>query len=226
MAALPGSHTQNRSGTKALTMRCIVWCGQGAVLDGQLQSALKSRQELRATVVSSCFAALAELLVGEAGEQRVLVLQEPRTLAGAAEVLTRLERHLPHVKVWVFVAEPKPTLRGMRKEDLAGAARAEVVVPALKRVPQVVVVPGIASKLRGQADGWTPRVVGEFDTGVDGPETQLAQVDPPNNSRPVVPPPAAANPSGSSVGNTRPASLLTDEELSMLLANDQDKEHN
>lgn len=238
MAAQTGTHTQGRSGAQAATMRCVVWCAQGVALDGQLRAALDARQELRACVVTSCFAALAELLIGGAdGEPRVLVLQEPRTLAGAAEVLARLERYLPSVKVWVFTSQPKPTLRGLQSSDLA-AARPVVGVAVVKGVPQggfsvapkvvpkVVVVPGIAAKLRGDVSEWTPRVVGEVDSGVKGPETQSARNDVPDNSTPLAQPPATGNPSGSSVGSTRPASLLTDEELSMLLANDQNREHN
>lgn len=227
MAAQSGTHTQGQSGAQSASMRCVVWCAQGVALDGQLQAALGARQELRASVVTSCFAALAELLIsGAEGEPRVLVLQEPATLAGAAEVLARLERHLPSAKVWVFTAQPKPTLRGLRAGDLVVAGRAVAAEQSFKRVPQVVVVPGIGAKLRGEKQEWTPRVVGEgLDKGGAGPETRSAQSGVPDNSQPAAMPPAAGNPSGSSVGGVRPTSLLSDEELSMLLANDQNREH-
>lgn len=226
MAAQMATHTQGQSGAKSASMRCVVWCAQGVALDGQLQAALGARQDLRASVVTSCFAALAELLIGAAdGEPRALVLQEPATLAGAAEVLARLERHLPRVKVWVFTAQPKPTLRGLRTGDLVAPTRA-ATAPTFNRVPQVVVVPGIGAKLRGEKQEWTPRVVGEgLDTRGAGPETRSVQSGVPDNSEPSVMTPAAGNPSGSSVGGMRPTSLLSDEELSMLLANDQDREH-
>jgi hypothetical protein len=203
---------------------------------------LAARQELHVSVATSCFAALAEVLMnGSDADARVLVLQEPRILQGVVEVLTRLERYLGGVKVWTFVSEPRPTLRGLQAGDLKSelpAASCTQVQPRIStqvpKVPQVVVVPGIGAKIarpgvKPESSGgsaWTPRVVGqEVVSGVAGPETQPAKSDVPDNPKPPVQPSAGGNPSGSFVGGVRSTSLLSDEELSMLLANDQDREH-
>lgn len=224
-----------------LAMPCVVWCCGAGVMDSSLRAALAGRPELHVRMAGSCFAALAELLLVPAGEVRVLVLEEPSELRGVAEVLARLERHVPLTKVWVYCRLPRPMLRGLKASDVVeksgevGKER-DAARPIVK-MPRVVVVPGIAAKVAGgnsgkesgAVQGWTPRVVGQGAAAArEGPGTLV-----PDNQaasagqRTEVPRSLSggAEPSGSSVGGVRPPSLLTDEELSMLLANDSEREH-
>jgi hypothetical protein len=220
---------------------CVVWCRGAGVMDPSLRAALAGRPELQVRMTGSCFAALAELLLVPAGEVRVLVLEEPGELCGVAEVLARLQRHVPLTKVWVYSKLPRPMLRGLVAGDEVGKSlevgKVRDAAPPVVKMPRVVVVPGIAGKVAGggtrkesgAVQGWTPRVVGQGGAAArEGPETQV-----PDNQaasagqREGVPQSlgGGAEPSGSFVGGVRPPSLLTDEELSMLLANDAEREH-
>lgn len=224
-------------------MPCVVWCRDPQKMDAHLRVALAGRPELQVRLASSCFAALAGLLLASESDVRVLVLEEPEELRGVAEVLVRLERHVPQTKVWVYSKSPKPVLRGLVTGDLSrksdsGMRETPVAAKPVVKMPQVVVVPGIASKVaRGgnagasgstAAQEWTPRVVGLAPEPRSGPEMQVPDNQPgtgPLQSESTRSLSVGPDPSGSSVGGVRPPSLLTDEELSMLLANESEREH-
>jgi len=238
------SANEQASGTRAdvpLAMPCVVWCRGAGVMDPSLRAALAGRPELQVRMAGSSFAALAELLLVPAGEVRVLVLEEPGELRGVAEVLARLERHVPLTKVWVYRKLPRPMLRGLVASDVVEKSvevgRAGDAAQPVVKMPRVVVVPGIAAKVAGggsgresgAVQGWTPRVVGQGGAAAgESPETKVPDNQAASAGQQAEVPQSLgvrAEPSGSFVGGVRPPSLLTDEELSMLLANDAEREH-
>lgn len=246
---MSGGPGQSTSGSvPRAQVLCIVWTPRDQRMARQLSTVLAARPDLHVIEVNSCFAALAAFLMPDKSQvtqsSQVLVLDGPQRLLGVPEVLSRLERYLPTCKVWAYVETPKPQLRGVQQSDLAAPTSSAPSKPAqMMSPPRVVVVPGIAAKVKrvgegpghtGHAQqsvptGWTPRVVGAGDfapAARPNIETHQPPAATSDNSPTQGISANSAGAAGGLAGVTRPPSLLTDEELSMLLANDQDREHN
>lgn len=218
-------------------IRCVLWHARGAVLPGALVAAL-DRPQVQWKAWDSEYLALAEAMrfQGDALTRetpaRVLVLVEPSRLHGVDEVLTVLERFRPRAPLWVFEGGPKPSLQGMSAAEtlarlsaskpssantLCPEAPRTVAVEA-KPVPQVVtrriglVVP---KPLGARA---SPKSPPPPPLRLAGTASEAGTATPPVSPEPAAGPAPTPVTDDASV-DARPATtLLTEEEIEMLLS--------
>lgn len=174
-------------------VRAIVWRAPGSEVPGDLAAAL-ARQSIGWEESVGPFEAFSRVLALPGRSQgRVLLLVEPDTLDRADEVRRAIERYEPEAACWAYRAAAHPRLAPLGR--LPTPAEPEIVV---KPRPK----PSNGSHLRLSGSG--PGAPGD---GANGSETDHD-----------------ANIAGEAPGREpeSPRSVLTPEELEMLLADDRE----
>ncbi len=216
-------------------IRCVLWHARGAVLPGALVAAL-DRPQVQWKAWDSEYLALAEAMrfQGDALTRetpaRVLVLVEPSRLHGVDEVLTVLERLRPRAPLWVFEGGPKPSLQGMSAAEAharlaasrvsandANSGKPRTVAVEAKPVPQVVtrriglVVPKPLGA-RGSPKPPPPPL------RLAGTASGASTATPPGSPGPAAGPATLPVKDDASVDARPVGTLLTEEEIEMLLS--------
>jgi len=201
--------------------RCVLWHPRGEAIPPELEAALR-KPSLDVVPCDHDFAALAHLCAPRpAGEAAVLLLVEPTLLRGAVDVVTLAERHAPDVVLWVFESSAIPQIRAGTAADLAPAPRPPTP-PQVPKPPRPPLIDDPISSTTVRLHPGPPnlRLAG------DGP-LPISGAPPAKERTPSSPAPTEVGDDASpgllprrspSIGN-----LLTDEELAMLLATDDDK---
>lgn len=184
---------------------CVLWCANEP--PRELLGSL-ARKGVAPTLCRSAFGAMAEVcLMGSIGQGPggggILLIAEPSEVRGKRALLNACQHYAPWLRLWVFQAEAPIQLRPLDMHQLG-----------LDDEEQSDAIPISAPPHRGGADiqtkprkaqgsPWTPRLSGEGPGGGRGGAVS-------SDSR-----------AGSEVGH-RPAGLLSDEELGMLLSDESD----
>lgn len=185
---------------RTLSVHAVVWRRGDAALPDALAEAF-TRQGIRSEEALGPFDAMARML--DARRQgisgRVLVLVEPDQLREQETVRRALDRFDPGARCWGYAAAASPRLAPLP------------TLPKIEQSPEIVVRPGTPSMPRAPVDtpGTTPRRAGG-----QGPALKLTGAG-------QAPSPAAASEAEHDEENAKsPGSLLTEEELEMLLADE------
>jgi len=184
------------SGNGRAPVECVVWRAASAPIPSELLKALE-RRSIRPRVVTRGLAALAEVCVlrraSEDDRPGLLMLVSPESLPEVWRVIGAVERYGGETRVWMFEPGANPPLRKVVEQD----------VERWKPAPAHERGPGPEPKLAvGDSAGPALRLGPSSDeagpVGVGGDEEMEGRED------------ALELPGG-------PGSVLTDEELSMLL---------
>jgi hypothetical protein len=198
--------------------RCVVWRKRGTLLPDRLTEAL-ARSGCAAVHAESEFEAMVHLCRARTGVN-VLLVVEPSAQPAMGELLEVADRYVPEAVLWAYEGSPTPQIRAVDAVERS-AWRSQP-----RRWP--------AQPSRQPADKPAPRrdpapsppalrLAGDDDDGPGIPApAPLPEVKPalPSNNKPL---------SGGADQDTRPerpAHLLTDEELAMLLAIEPREAHN
>lgn len=204
-----------------------------------------SRPTFRIFHCDNEFAALAHLCAREgdpaprADEGTILLLVEPGDLDAPVELVDALDRYVPGASIWVYDSRATPRLKALEPEDLSTwrveraqdePARPQVSVPvSAPRTPQPAPARDQAPRLRLAGEGTLPaevppvQVVGH---GVPDPVPDVKpKSQPPAAEAPFQPPqPVSSVTPAPTVAPVRPIhTLLSDEELAMLLSGEPEK---
>ncbi len=192
---------------------CVLWHRRGVQPPVRLVEALHRRsiRVERATDRFLAFSALLLMARRAPDSPVVLLLVDPQSLRGAAAVVRAVERFVPRAPIWVYDESSDPHLRAVRPEDVAQwAAAPEARGPRGVEAPPEVVVrpvtpPSRPAVVAPRAD--EPAPASPTTPGV-GPAGGLAA--------------GAGTPMDAETGGgvSDPWSVLTEEELSMLLSED------
>ncbi|HVU64417.1 MAG TPA: hypothetical protein VHC70_10600 [Phycisphaerales bacterium] len=198
-------------------MRCVIWHGATAELPGELLNSLSKRM-LRMTVCTDAYSAVAHCALIErtrraeikAGSIQplggVLVLVQPAQLARLREAIESLHVHGPSVALWAYDRSANPKLRAVVDEDVASwTARMPLSAQPARSTG---FGPGVSHPAAAIPARERPAAV-----GLGGP----AGANGAGKPQPAASPQVSANESNR---GRRGASLLTEEELRMLLAPD------
>lgn len=190
-------------------VRCVLWTPRGMAAPAELIAELE-RKRIEHVVCGDAHGAFARLCTWGAearqasgGGVRVLVMIEPGRLVGARALLDAMERFAPDSARWVYQPGANPSLRALVESDVA--SEAAMAGPATngaatrREQPRIEVRPLPAIKPRPIAKGT--------------PALRLTEGD---VTRASIGNAADEREDGS------PANLLTDEELSMLLGEDEE----
>ncbi|MBK7403844.1 MAG: hypothetical protein IPJ41_04215 [Phycisphaerales bacterium] len=174
-------------------VHAVVWRSPASAVPRDLVAAL-ARQGVTWQEASGPFEALAELLATrrDGAPSRVLLLVEPRTLGEADEVRRALLRFDPAVRCWGFAEGANPRLTPLA--PLPPIADQEIHIrpaPARAETPRL--------RLSGEGPNQAAEAEHPAESG-----SQIHQMDTDENP-----------------GSRPPRSLLTAEELDMLLADDR-----
>lgn len=237
------SHARGGPQPRVLT-DCILWHVRGEEPDSELLSALSRRPGFRIAKVDNQFAAMAAVCTrrrmqpgpAPSPQATVLLIVDPVGIAHAGEVAQLLARYAPDAFIWVFDAAAPEKLRGVTEGDIAMWAsqkeaehKPEIRVltpPSLASGPTprtiapaaTKVVPDAVAAQRVKYIDPTPRL---RLAGDDAPAVET-NPDSPAHTPPVARAAAATQPSPKPAQPAPPApsSMLTDEELAMLLSTD------
>jgi hypothetical protein len=207
-----------------------------------------SRPTFRIFHCDNEFAALAHLCAREgdpaprASEGTILLLVEPADLDAPVELVDALDRYAPGASIWVYDSRATPRLKALEPEDLSTwrverahdePARPKAPVPvSAPRTPQPAPVRDQTPRLRLAGEGTLPaevppvQVVGP---GVPDPVPDVKPKAQPSASEVPAPHPQPPQPVPSvtpapTVAPVRPIhTLLSDEELAMLLSGEPEK---
>lgn len=190
-------------------MRCVLWHsgsgrGGGAELPGELLTSLSKRVG-RMTICTSDYVALAECCLIERARRLeiasgsrapgggIVVLVHPLQLRGVGRFMEAMQTHAPSMAVWIFDRAANPKIRAVVEDDVTAwlAAQNPPTAPAVQYA-------------RGAAPPARP---------APAPAAQPAPRPRPSNG-PVHPS------NGASAAPRRTGSILTDDELRMLLSVD------
>jgi len=201
-----GTLRQMSNGTEAVSVNevsCVLWCAHEP--PRELLTSLH-KKGVTPTLCRSAFGAMAEIcLMGTIGDGPkgggILLISEPSDVRGKRALLSTCQRYAPWLRLWVYQAEAPIQLRPLDMEQLGlddGDGPLDTIpMHAARRSAGSE----MQAKPRRSSESWTPRLSGE---GPRGPGT-------------------SDNPADDENGH-KPAGLLTDDELSMLLSDDSDLE--
>jgi hypothetical protein len=202
-------------------MRCVLWHAGGGELPGELLTSLSKRVG-RMTICTSDYVALAESCLIERGRRLeiasgsrapgggVVVLVHPIQLRGVGRFMEAMQTHAPSMAVWIFDRNANPKLRAVVEDDvtawLAGQPPTTDAAPVTSNGPVIQYARGATPP--------PPRA----------PQPAAAQPAP--APRPRLADTHNGNGSNGTNGATssprRTGSILTEEELRMLLSGDAD----
>jgi hypothetical protein len=192
--------------------RCVVWRRRGTAVPDHLTHAL-SRAGCAAVHAESEFEAMVYLCRAGQGGVNVLLVVEPSAQPAMGELLEVADRYVPDAALWAYEGSPAPQIRAVGSVERGAWRSQEKPWPALA-TPK-------AREPRPSAPAL--RLAGDEDEGpkMSAP-APLPEVKAPrsSNNKPL--------PGGmeQETRPERPAHLLTDEELAMLLAIEPRKAHN
>ncbi len=171
-------------------------------------------------LVTDAYLAMARVCRRGDDEPVVLLLVEPSGLADAADVVAAVKRYAPRTACWWYGAGANPRLRQVVEEDMERwAPRPAVAKEAVKQPPAAS---ASALRLAGQpvrARSGPPQIVTR-PAGPSAPALSLAGEG--TLPRQAEPQDTGAAPQPGRAGRAGMSSLLTEEELTMLLADDID----
>jgi hypothetical protein len=198
-------------------MRCVIWHGATAELPGELLNSLSKRM-LRMTVCTDAYSALAHCALIERTRQAeiragsvlplggVLVLVQPTQLARIAEAMESIHLYGPSIALWSYDRSANPKLRAVVDDDVASwIARMPVSAHSTRTngfAASASVQAGVASGARSR-----PTLSNPVTTPANGAGHPAATG-------------GEGNPRAGQTNGRRGGSLLTEEELRMLLAPD------
>lgn len=183
-------------------LRCVLLSNAPSGPPADLLTSL-SRRQVAVTVCEDAFGAMAAIVrgtqAGGADSGRFLVVAEPDSVARADELAAAVERFCPQVACWRYEGGAHPQLRGFRRTAAPGAAKAspEQAARPAARAPHDA-ANGVGSPARAQ------------------PRLRLAGAD--DEPLPVAPDAGDDEPAAGPA--KRPADLLSEEELHMLLSDE------
>lgn len=184
---------------------CVLWCAHEPPRELLTSLAGKGVSPM---LCRSAFGAMAEVcLMGSIGHGPggggILLIAEPAEVRGKRALLSACQRFAPWLRLWVYQSEAPIQLRpldmhqlGLDDEEHTDAI--PISAPARRSGAEVQPKPRMAPN-----SPWTPRLSGEGPGGGRGGAG-------PSDSR------------AGSEGGHRPAGLLSDEELGMLLSDESD----
>lgn len=230
--------------------RCVLWLAPGASAPEDLRQSLEKRGlgvvEVHDPFAAMARLCVMDRSTQPGEPAVILIVASPAAPAQAAEVVHAAERYAPRVVCWLYDAAGNPKLRRILPEDVQGWSRQAVVGPAgagspprLRLTDAEPATPpsptssssasATAPSARPGASGSTPitAVIAPARPGTAS-RPRLAEPDPmqANNGTPPggTPPPGTPTPgpAPSPPAEHRPRvhPILTNEELSMLLAED------
>ena len=183
---------------------CVLWCAMSP--PRELLTSL-TKKGVTPTLCRSAFGAMAEIcLMGTIGRGpaggAILLISEPSEVRGKRALLGACQKFAPWLRLWVYQAEAPIQLRPLDIEQLGlddeDGHTDSIPMHSPNRGPGSEV----QAKPRRISGPWTPKLSGE------GPAAGLGGSDSSDEDE----------------EGHRPAGLLTDEELAMLLADDSDLE--
>lgn len=210
------------------TARCVLWCV--AAPPAELLDAL-ARRRVIVTDAPDPYRALATLCRLHAGRDAtppVLLLVEPSSRPGAADLARAAWTYAPRAAVWMFEAAANPQLRGVLDADLDRWSPTSAQSDnGIRTRPKVVVMPGgglpgggTIARIGGPGGGGAPRprennaparasgLRLSHDSGVERGTVRDDDLGPAGTESP---------------GKPRP--LLSPEELAMLLSEQPERGH-
>ena len=194
------------NGTEAVSVSevsCVLWCAHEP--PRELLTSL-NRKGVTPTLCRSAFGAMAEIcLMGTIGSGPsgggILLISEPSEVRGKRALLTACQRYAPWLRLWVYQHEAPIQLRPLDKDQLGLDDGDNLSDTIPMHAPRRSGGVEVQAKPRRSSESWTPRLSGEGPGG-------LSRSD---------------NVDDDEIGD-KPAGLLTDEELGMLLADESDLE--
>lgn len=194
------------NGTEAVSVSevsCVLWCAHEP--PRELLTSL-TKKGVTPTLCRSAFGAMAEIcLLGTIGAGPsgggILLISEPAEVRGKRALLTACQRYAPWLRLWVYQREAPIQLRPLDMDQLGLDDGDGPLDTIPMHAPRRSAGSEVQAKPRGSSGSWTPRLSGE---GPGGSGTSDNHGDDENGHK--------------------PAGLLTDDELSMLLADDSDLE--
>ncbi len=232
------AHTPGRS------FRCVLLHPRSRPPRPELMAAL-ARPSFRIFHCDNEFAALAHLCAREgdpaprADEGTILLLVEPGDLDAPVELVDALDRYVPGASIWIYDSRATPRLKALDPEDLTTwrVERAHVEPPrpptpapiSAPRAPQTPPARDLTPRLRLAGEGTLPAEVSPVQVvgpGVPDPVPDVKpKAQPPAAEAPYQPPqPVSSVTPAPTVAPVRPIhTLLSDEELAMLLSGEPEK---
>jgi hypothetical protein len=115
-------HMQSSAGveTDNVSAWCVIWSDKGEAPPEDLAKALAAKGVTGARCAHA-YQAMSELCAGEKQAQStpaVLLLVEPRRLAGAAALVRAMERYTARAVCWVYEESANPRLRALVESDV------------------------------------------------------------------------------------------------------------
>ncbi len=183
-----------------------MWRRRGTVVPERLTEAL-ARSGCAAVHAESEFEAMVELCRGSRGGVNVLLVVEPSTQPAMGEVLEVADRYVPDVVLWAYEASPSPQIRAVSGVERSAWRAQPRRWPAPPSEPR-------------ETKGAKPalRLTGVASEAAEPPQTEAKPLKSHNK--------VVGGGEKQETRPERPAHLLTDEELAMLLAIDPGKAHN